>query len=759
MDLQSITLILITILLFILSVSIFAKQQRSFASGVFALSVLLAGIWSLTSVVNHLSDSVEVVTLFTRLSYLTALVTILLLLIFSELFLEKHKLHKIRIATYIALTAILSIFIVFTSTIVEKATIRTSDVNESAQFGNLFFIYAILVLGFLGAMFSNFFKSLRETVGVYRNQIKYILIGTVFSIAAALLVAVIFPLIGVNNLGYLAPFASTIAMLFIYYSIFRYRFLDIRLFVSYALEMLFLIVCAYTFFYGIVFVDELLFGSVYAQNAIIAGLGFSILFIFSMKAISTWVRNKFIIPNFSYEGLSIELNKIIGTTLDRFEISKLFAEYISNKLGVEYIFIVYSLKSEVQNEKYEVLYDASNQENKGKKITSLTVEDISSLIKDELKPIITEEVSTMKENSNGSFFKEIYARLKKQNIEVTVPITLDNKSISGYIFIGNKKSGDGFSAQEIKIIENLVRPFTFALQRAVLYAETEQFANTLQVKVEDATKELRKKYEEERDMVGIIGHELRTPLTIAKNMLDLLISKIKKMRADGKVDFAYIEEKTDAIQDALLREANIVETALSTSRVDNDKVEITNEKVNLLETIEFVIKAHESQAKLKGIAIKYEEPENVPLFISDSSKVQEIITNLVSNAIKYTRQGFIEISLKNDDKYMYISVRDTGDGIPQELIPKLGQKFYRLNQYLDDKKSVVRAGGTGLGLYVVKGYLKLMGGELTVESELSKGSVFTAKIPLNNDKTDYKEAQKVLEDEADMFAQIGLENK
>lgn len=755
MDLQSVILILITILLFILSVSIFVKQQRSYASGVFALSVLLAGIWSLTSVVNHLSDSVEIVTLFTRLSYLTALVTILLLLIFSELFPEKHKLHKIRIPTYIALTVVLSILIVFTPTIVEKATIRTSEANESAQFGNLFFIYAILALGFLGAMFSNFFKSLRETVGVYRNQIKYILIGTVFSIAAALLVAVIFPLIGVNNLGYLAPFASIIAMLFIYYSIFRYRFLDIRLFVSYALEMLFLIVCAYTFFYGIVFVDELLFGSVYAQNAIIAGLGFSVLFIFSMKAISTWVRNKFIIPNFSYEGLSIELNKIIGTTLDRFEISKLFAEYISAKLGVEYIFIVYCLKSE--NEKYEVLYDASNLYQGGQKLATLTVEDISKLIKNELKPIITEEVSIMKDNSNGSFFKEIYARLKKQNIEVTVPITLDNKSISGYIFIGNKKSGDGFSAQEIKIIENLVRPFTFALQRAVLYAETEQFANTLQVKVEDATKELRKKYEEERDMVGILGHELRTPLTIAKNMLDLLISKIKKMRTEGKADFAYIEEKTDAIQDALLRETNIVETALSTSRVDNDKVQIINEKVDLPETIEFVLKAHESQAKLKGIEIKYKDPENLPVFTSDSSKVQEIVTNLVSNAIKYTKQGYIEVSLKSDEKYMYLSVKDTGEGIPEELIPKLGQKFYRLNQYLDDKNSVVRAGGTGLGLYVVKGYLKPMGGELIVESEIGKGSTFTAKMPLNNDKTELQSSHQSSQDEADMFAQIGLE--
>ena len=143
------------------------------------------------------------------------------------------------------------------------------------------------------------------------------------------------------------------------------------------------------------------------------------------------------------------------------------------------------------------------------------------------------------------------------------------------------------------------------------------------------------------------------------------------------------------------------------------------------------------------------------MIVADRAKIEEVIGNLITNAIKYSEHGTIEISTEKMDKEIIVHVKDEGTGIQQEDIPGLFQKFHRLHNYIgnpsDPQHLLVRPGGTGLGLYVVKGIIEKHGGKVWVESEVGKGSTFSFSLPikeLNNKESDNKSKE--------MFKRLGL---
>ena len=140
------------------------------------------------------------------------------------------------------------------------------------------------------------------------------------------------------------------------------------------------------------------------------------------------------------------------------------------------------------------------------------------------------------------------------------------------------------------------------------------------------------------------------------------------------------------------------------------------------------------KAEAQGLEFKVDYDESIQFAYFDKNKLDEILTNLVGNSLKFTKQGNIALTLvKENDDFAKITVKDTGKGIDEENIPKLFQKFGRLeNSY----QKVAEAGGTGLGLYIVKQYIEHMGGEIGVFSEgEGKGATFWFTLPLHKNKT------------------------
>lgn len=341
---------------------------------------------------------------------------------------------------------------------------------------------------------------------------------------------------------------------------------------------------------------------------------------------------------------------------------------------------------------------------------------------------------------------------------IVVPLLSEKKTI-GLFFISHKKNTGYFAKEEIEGLARILRILTIATNRYILYKEQQDFSNVLQEKIDKATKQLQLDYEElnetfrkEKDMLDILGHELRTPLSISRNAVDFLIlmKKQKNLTDEKLIQYLGIAKEN------LYREVNLLETMLSTTKLDNKKLNLDFVKVDLTDVVNDSLMGLTQKAKDKGLVISTEIPKEA-LVLADRTRIQEVADNLIDNAIKYTNVGSIKISISKDEKFWVLSVTDSGIGIPKSDIENLGKKFYRVNNYINPKDkdinlNIVRPGGTGLGLYVTFGLVKAMGGTVNVESEVGKGSTFKVTfidyIKDNPEKIDnmIKKLSKITED-------------
>lgn len=358
----------------------------------------------------------------------------------------------------------------------------------------------------------------------------------------------------------------------------------------------------------------------------------------------------------------------------------------------------------------------------------------------------------------GLISRETSAELKEiLQIEsiVSIPVRNQTSVVGVLLFLVQDKKPDQLSDLEIDTMAIISGQIGIALNNANLFTQVQKALD--EAKVSNLL--LQQKYQEERDMIGILGHELRTPLAIAKSNLELLSSKINSQHS---IDLEYAQKKINTVHDAIVRESRIVEAALATSHVDNNKIHLLIHSVDVAEIIrEYGINPNKREAESKGLDLYFENSDESIFINTDGTKFQEIVTNLINNAVKYTNQGHVKVWIEKDEEYLYVHVEDSGIGIAESDIAKLGGRFHRIQQYTKDNEShIVRPGGTGLGLYIIKAYLKAMGGELRVSSKFGKGSTFTAVIPLDieevieHDKSHFYEPPTSNDD--DLFVQMGL---
>ncbi|AFS78326.1 alkaline phosphatase synthesis sensor protein PhoR [Gottschalkia acidurici 9a] len=232
--------------------------------------------------------------------------------------------------------------------------------------------------------------------------------------------------------------------------------------------------------------------------------------------------------------------------------------------------------------------------------------------------------------------------------------------------------------------------------------------------------DIRKLENMRKDFVANVSHELKTPLTSIKGFVETLKS--------GAAENPKIRDK---FLDILDIEANrltyLIQDLLTLSEIENKNTLKEDEKINIQDNIDQVLEMLEELAKKKGIEIVKNISDKLPDIYGDIGWFKQMIINLVDNGIKYTPEnGIIKINAYNDKVNLYIEVSDTGIGIDKEHLPRLFERFYRV-----DKARTRQVGGTGLGLAIVKHIVLSFNGYVDVKSELNKGTKFTITIPLN----------------------------
>ncbi|MFQ6050724.1 MAG: MEDS domain-containing protein [Candidatus Hydrothermarchaeota archaeon] len=236
-------------------------------------------------------------------------------------------------------------------------------------------------------------------------------------------------------------------------------------------------------------------------------------------------------------------------------------------------------------------------------------------------------------------------------------------------------------------------------------------------KLQVAYDELKELDRIKSDFINIASHELRSPLSAIMGYLTLMETKTE------------LDEKQKHYLDIIFRNASLLNELiykiLELSLIESGKIELFKRKSSILKITKEIIEDLEIKAKEKEQEITLEFSEKVPMIKIDRERIKEVLTNLISNAIKFTPEGGkIKVNIENRKEDVLVSVSDNGPGISEEDQKRIFDRFYKVESSLT--RSVE---GTGLGLSIAKGLVELHGGKIWVESELGKGSTFYFTIP------------------------------
>jgi len=218
------------------------------------------------------------------------------------------------------------------------------------------------------------------------------------------------------------------------------------------------------------------------------------------------------------------------------------------------------------------------------------------------------------------------------------------------------------------------------------------------------------------EFIATASHELRTPLTSVQMGVYLLLE-----RAVGELTEKQVEVLS-ACRDDCDRLDQLMRDLLDVSRIEAGESKPSFAPVRTSELLDSATKELQPQVESKGLDFKVEAPIDLPLVRVDRSQVERVLTNLVVNAIRYTKQGEIKISAQPRGNSVAVSVSDTGSGIPADYLPHIFDKFVQVPG--------AATGGAGLGLAISRLIVEAHGGQISVQSEPSKGSTFTFTLPV-----------------------------
>ena len=241
---------------------------------------------------------------------------------------------------------------------------------------------------------------------------------------------------------------------------------------------------------------------------------------------------------------------------------------------------------------------------------------------------------------------------------------------------------------------------------------------------EQQIESLKKAAKYRREFLGNVSHELKTPIFNIQGYVHTLIDGAIN---DENVNLKYLQRTSKSI-DRLIA---IIDDLDSLASLESDELSIEKENWDILDLINEILESFEVKSKSKNINLVFPTHKSPIIVFADRDKISQVLYNLISNAIKYGKNGgFVKVTIKNQKEDVLISVEDNGLGVEEKNIPRLFERFYRV-----DKGRSREAGGTGLGLAIVKHILENHNEKIEVISKMNYGSkfIFSLSKNLNNE--------------------------
>lgn len=679
----------------------------------FLLTIFVSG-WLFFNYLVDTTNNFGNALILLRLTNMFGSLAIYALFLFSLFFPENSE-KKISAATW--LYSIPSLFVaILTLSPYYYVGIERRDWGYLGVNGTLFYAFPVYALVTILVALSIFIYRYRKTVGRERLQMKFVFLGLFASAFLSVLTNIILPLLfNLNSSVKYGPLTTIFFIGFTSYAIAKHRLMDIRMVVARSVSYTLLIAIMAGFYAGsIIGIERIFFpntltGFNWTQGIIRTIL--AVVMAFTFQPLRKWitkVTDKIFFKNqYEPEALLDTLAHTIGSTIVLIELLYKTLEILTREMKITRgIIVVLNENGSIYN------YQLSNYKTEPKIIPH----DMAKLAHDGI--LIYDELE------EGSHYKNL---LRKYDVSAAIPLKTD-KDIQGILLLGEKASGDMYSQNDLKVFEIIAPEFGVAITNAKSFEKIEKFNVTLRQEIKKATAELEKKNEQLRELdkakdefISMASHQLRTPLTAIKGYLSMLLEGDA-----GEIKVSQYDFVNEAFSGAN-RMVGLINDLLNVSRMETGRFFIEPVEIDMERVAGEEVKQLQNHAKEKKLKLTLSAKGKIPHVMADETKIRQVMMNFIDNAVYYTTEGSVTVTLDHDKSNVIFKVEDTGIGVPKEQQKNLFTKFYRA-----DNARHVRPDGTGLGIYLAKRVMDDHGGELIFHSVEGKGSTFGFKLPIKS---------------------------
>jgi len=290
-----------------------------------------------------------------------------------------------------------------------------------------------------------------------------------------------------------------------------------------------------------------------------------------------------------------------------------------------------------------------------------------------------------------------------------LPLKMHNE-VRGVLYVASRNAGF-FDLKAKDLLMAIAQQIGISMENRELFDH-----------LKNSRDELEKASKIKGEFLSVMSHELRTPLSVVMGYAGMIKEKML-----GEIN----PQQDDALQKLLTRandQLNMINAIMQITQLESRSLVLERHLVNLTEMLSHLKSDYALTHTKQQVALNWEFPAAPVVIVTDGGKLKEILVNLVNNAIKFTPQGTVTIAMSIEEdhrkKWVQLSVKDTGVGIPKEQFTAIFEKFYQV-----DSSETRLYGGVGLGLYIVKHFAAFLGGKVEVKSEPGRGSTFIVTIP------------------------------
>lgn len=698
----------IALTLFMIGLFVLVRNNKLLLNRLFFSFTTSIAAWITFNYLSNSSIHGDALLWLNKLTLFAPGCAIVFLMMFAGVF-AKNKLYSRRDTAVV--TFFLLIYTLALSPLVVEDVARQGQV-VALHFGMLGPVYFLALLLNVLLVFFMLVYGIKNNKGVDKTRIKIITWSTAGAIFTNLVTNAAIPYFqGSFILTNLGPLSMSLVVAGLFYGITRHRLFDVRLVVARSVGYLLSVFALGMLYGGFAFtvIGDFFNNGVNisnAERAVFAAAAVLLAITFQpLKAFFDRVTTKLFYQDaYETEAYINRLNHILVSTIEIKILLDQVTKHIEKTLKVEYCeFLINGPKNAVQ-------FFTSVKHPDPHTITM--VRRVAENNKDS-KVLV---VDYLEDDERATQLK-----LLANNIAIIGRIGSEEHEQIGYLLLGSKKSGNSYTKQDIAVIEATVNELFIAIQNALRFEEIERFNETLQQKVEDATRKLRRSNEKLRqldetkdDFISMASHQLRTPLTSVKGYVSMVL--------DGDAGSLTPLQKKLLNQSFISaqRMVYLISDLLNVSRLRTGKFVIEPTPCNLSTIIQEEVKQLVETAKGRGLELVYHKPEHFPLLLLDETKMRQVIMNFIDNAIYYTQSGgTITVNLVETAKSVEFTVVDNGIGVPKAEQHHLFSKFFRAH---NAKRA--RPDGTGLGLFMAKKVIVAQGGAIIFKSQEGKGSTF-----------------------------------